>query len=185
MKIYTKTGDAGSTGLYGGKRVRKDDLRVNAYGSVDEANAVLGLARAQVADEELEQVLAQLQNVLFDLGADLATPLDSVYRKNIAAINEDDIENLEGLIDRFEIELKPLKAFILPGGHPAAATLHLARAIARRAERAVVHLQATETLNELTMVYLNRLADLLFVLARAVNARAGVSEDNWQVKGRV
>jgi cob(I)alamin adenosyltransferase len=183
MKIYTKTGDEGLTGLYGGERVRKDSLRVSAYGSVDEANAAIGVALTQLQDTELTEVLTSLQHALFDVGADLATP-PSRYRANIAPLTESDVAAIEQLIDRFEAELPLLKQFILPGGHPAAAGLQLARAVVRRAEREVVALALHEEVNRQVGVYLNRLSDLLFVLARAVNHRSGTAEPTWQVGGR-
>ena len=184
MKLYTKTGDAGETGLYGGLRVAKDSLRVQAYGSVDEANAALGLVRAQSSDGGVNEDLAYLQNALFDLGADLATPLEARQRAGLEPIDEADIARLEALIDRYDAQLEPLKSFILPGGHGAAAALHLARTVVRRAEREVVALGREEDLNPQVRVFLNRLSDLLFVLARIVNMRMGVSETRWAVKGR-
>lgn len=184
MKIYTKTGDEGSTALYGGERVSKDDLRVSAYGSVDEANAAIGIARAQLEDLETDDNLEKIQNALFDLGADLATPAESPYRKNLLPISEDDVAELERLIDYYQEDMQALKTFILPGGHPSAAALHLARTITRRAERDVVSLASKETLNPQALIYLNRLSDLLFVMARVVNMQHGVSEVRWQVKGR-
>ena len=184
MKLYTKTGDKGETGLYGGERVSKAALRVAAYGAVDEANAVIGLARAQLGDSALDEVLASVQHGLFDLGADLATPLASRYRRNVTPLEDEDVHALERLIDRFDAELEPLAAFILPGGHPAGAALHLARTVVRRAEREVVALAQREAVNEAALVYLNRLSDLLFVLARVVNARAGEPEAQWRREGR-
>ena len=184
MKIYTKTGDEGTTGLYGGERVAKDDLRVAAYGAVDEANAVLGVARSFFADVSVSEDLGNIQNALFDVGADLATPQDSSYRKQIVPIDEEDVKGLEDLIDKYEAELEPLKNFILPGGHEEAAALHLARTVVRRAEREVVTLGRSESLNPQVAIYLNRLSDLLFVMARIVNMRTGVSETRWHVKGR-
>jgi cob(I)alamin adenosyltransferase len=182
MKIYTKTGDKGETGLYGGERVAKDSLRVSAYGTVDEANSAIGIARAHLSDEEIDKDLAHLQNALFDVGADLATPNDSKYRKNVSPIDEQDVDYLEHLIDRYDNT--PLTNFILPGGHPSSAALHLARTIARRAERDIITLKREEQINEYVAVFLNRLSDLLFVMARVVNARAGISEVKWHVKGR-
>jgi cob(I)alamin adenosyltransferase len=182
MKIYTKTGDKGETGLYGGERVAKDSLRVSAYGTVDEANSAIGIARAHLSDEEIDKDLAHLQNALFDVGADLATPNDSKYRKNVSPIDEQDVDYLEQLIDRYDNT--PLTNFILPGGHPSSAALHLARTIARRAEREVITLKREEQINEHVAVFLNRLSDLLFVMARVVNARVGISEVKWYVKGR-
>ncbi len=184
MKIYTKTGDTGETGLYGGERVPKHHLRVQAYGTVDEVNASLGLARAALVDTELDDCLAAVQNALFDVGADLATRQDSKYRKNIVAIDEADIAYIEGLIDRFDEELEPLSNFILPGGHPASAALQMARTICRRAEREVVSLAEHESINTQVAVYLNRLSDLLFTMARVVNKRADIAETRWHVKGR-
>ncbi|MDZ7705872.1 MAG: cob(I)yrinic acid a,c-diamide adenosyltransferase [Trueperaceae bacterium] len=195
MKIYTKTGDRGETALYGGQRVAKDDARVSAYGTVDEANAAVGMARAALQTDQtetdqtdlqtdLDATLAHLQNALFDVGADLATPLDSRYRANIAAIDEADIRHLEATIDRYEAGLEPLQAFILPGGHPASAALQLARATIRRAERETVALARHDQINPHVGVFLNRFSDLLFVLARAVNTNAGHSETRWHVKGR-
>lgn len=185
MKIYTKTGDAGETGLYGGERVPKDALRVNAYGTVDEANAAIGVARSSFADVTLNEDLAAIQNALFDVGADLATPHDSKYRSKITAIDAQDVTHLESLIDRYEEKLEPLQNFILPGGHEASAALHLARTIVRRAEREVTHLARQEEVNAQVAIYLNRLSDLLFVMARVMNTKLGISEKRWHVKGRV
>lgn len=184
MKIYTKTGDAGTTALYGGERVAKDALRVAAYGTVDEANAAIGVARAQLGDIQLDKELAGIQNTLFDVGADLATPEESRYRKNLMPIDEADVAVVEKLIDKHDAELAPLKNFILPGGNQAAAALQLARAVVRRAEREVVQLAQHEAVNPQVTIYLNRLSDLLFVLARVANMKSGVSETRWQVKGR-
>ncbi len=184
MKIYTKTGDAGETGLYGGERVKKFSKRVSSYGTVDEANSAIGLARAHSSDSELDEVLAQIQNALFDVGADLATPTGSKYEKNLVRIDAQDVENLEHLIDRFQVECPPWSNFIHPGGTPAAAALHMARTITRRAERDVLELETLEASNHAVAVYLNRLSDFLFILARVVNARAAVSEAGWHVKGR-
>jgi cob(I)alamin adenosyltransferase len=184
MKIYTKTGDAGETGLYGGERVKKYSVRVSSYGTVDEANSAIGLARAHSSDPEIDAVLAQIQNALFDVGADLATPSGSKYEKNLTRIDAQDVANLEQTIDRFQEECPPWSNFIHPGGTPAAATLQLARAITRRAEREVLELESLEETNHHVIVYLNRLSDFLFILARVVNVRAGVSEAAWHVKGR-
>ncbi len=184
MKLYTKTGDGGETGLYGGMRVPKDSLRVGAYGAVDEANAVLGLVRTHSTDASINDDLAYLQNALFDLGADLATPLDARQREQLEPINAGDVARLETMIDHYDAGLEPLKAFILPGGHDAAAALHLARTVVRRAEREVVALSREEKLNPQVAIFLNRLSDLLFVLARVLNMKMGVSETRWQAKGR-
>ena len=171
-KVYTKTGDGGETALVGGRRVSKASPRVEAYGDVDELNSAIGLARAYLQDEELDRVCAHIQNDLFTLGGDLASPADV----HVPRITEEFIAVLEERSDQFLSQLDPLKEFILPGGSPAGATLHLARAVARRAERKVVALSLQEEINADAMVYLNRLSDLLFILARLVNKRAGVAE---------
>jgi len=182
MKIYTRTGDSGSTGLFGGQRVLKHHLRIEAYGTVDETNAFLGEARNKTAgpesSDELRAVLRRLQNELFVLGADLATPLDA--KASMPRVEPGHIEALESLIDRYDDDIPPLKHFILPGGCPAAAALHVTRTVCRRAERATVALKDHEPINELAVVYLNRLSDLLFVLARWANWQAGVDEEAWK-----
>ncbi len=186
MKIYTKTGDQGQTGLYGADRVGKDHPRVEAYGTVDEANSAIGLARAAlpVAHADMQADLEYLQNALFDLGADLATRAGGSYEKNLARMDAQDVEKLETLIDRYQEEAPQFTGFIHPSGHPAAAALHLARTLARRAERRVVELMRYEEVNGEAMRYLNRLSDLLFTLARVVNKREGFSEEKWLVKKR-
>ena len=171
-KVYTKTGDAGETSLVGGKRVSKADLRVAAFGDVDELNSLLGIARTFLAQPELDAVLGRLQNELFILGADLASPMDVFLRR----VDDVLVGELEQLIDTFLAELEPLQEFILPSGSQAGAFLHLARTVARRAERSVVALAAENTINPQTLIYLNRISDFLFVFARAVNRRAGVPE---------
>jgi cob(I)alamin adenosyltransferase len=177
MKIYTKTGDAGETGLWGGQRVSKDSARVQAYGTVDECNAAIGVARASGVEAGLDAILARIQDQLFVVGADLATPGAAA---NIPRVGPEEIAFLERSIDALEEHLEPLKQFILPGGTPAAAQLHLARTICRRAERWVVALsREAPAPNEQVGVYLNRLSDCLFVLARAANARAGVPDTPW------
>ena len=182
MKIYTRTGDEGTTALYGGERVPKDANRVEAYGTVDEANALLGVARTQLGSlEEFDALLAGLQNALFDVGADLATS-EPRYRARIVPLTKDDVAGLEAEIDRLEADLPELRAFILPGGHPAAASLHHARTVVRRAERRTASLMHAEAVNIQVAIYLNRLSDLLFVLARAVNAAAGVQDPEWQAR---
>jgi cob(I)alamin adenosyltransferase len=182
MKIYTKTGDDGTTGLYGGGRVRKDHIRIEAFGTVDELNASLGAARTEALPPEIDQLLVRIQNELFDLGAELATPQPSV--QGIAVVGDREIGSLESSIDAFENRLSPLKAFILPGGTRPSAALHLARTICRRAERRVLTLkaQAGEQVSQQTVIYLNRLSDLLFVLARAANAAGGHADVEWQRK---
>jgi cob(I)alamin adenosyltransferase len=177
VKIYTKTGDAGETGLWGGLRVRKDALRVHAYGTVDECNAAVGLARASAIDPGLDLLLAEVQNQLFVVGADLATP--GAGSAAIPRVGANEVSFLETSIDALEAELEPLKQFILPGGTPAAAHLHLARTICRRAERWVVSLGGEEMLNPHVQIYLNRLSDFLFVAARSANARAATPDVPW------
>jgi cob(I)alamin adenosyltransferase len=172
-RVYTRTGDQGQTSLVGGARVSKASIRVDAYGDVDELNSVIGIARARSDDKEIDEVLGVIQNDLFTLGADLASPADI----DVPRIGEAFVNVLEELADRFLAKLDPLKEFILPGGSEAGAILHLARTVARRAERRVVELSQIEELNSETIVYLNRLSDLLFILARVVNHRAGVPEE--------
>ena len=178
MKLYTRTGDAGETSLFGGTRARKDDPRVDAYGEVDELNAWLGLARASSIDPELATALQQLQRDLFALGAQLADPADRIAaRVTKAALVDDDVTRLERLIDKMEEELPPLRRFILAGGAPAGAALHVARTVCRRAERRIVALDPP--VDPVLLRYVNRLSDLLFVLARVANHRAGVPEIEW------
>ncbi len=178
MKIYTRTGDAGETSLFDGTRVRKDEARVDAYGEVDEVNAHLGLARASCPDAELGAELAQLQRDLFALGARLADPAEKIAaRVTKAEIGDDDVARLERVIDRYEAELPPLRRFILAGGSPCGAALHVARAVCRRAERRMVALGSA--VDPVLLRYVNRLSDLLFVLARAANHRAGAAETEW------
>lgn len=178
MKIYTKTGDAGDTSLLGGKRVAKSSLRIEAYGTVDELNSHIGVVRASALPPEIDDALLHVQSKLFSLGSDLATPL-SETSVSIDRIEEADIKRLEEAIDRFDKQLPPLKNFILPDGTPVAAQLHIARTVCRRAERAVDALGRQEQIGALPLMYLNRLADLLFVLARYANHLAGVSETLW------
>jgi cob(I)alamin adenosyltransferase len=180
MKIYTKTGDRGETGLFGGPRVSKDAPRIEAYGTVDELNCMLGVIRALAIESDVDSLLRQIQNELFDLGAQLATPDPAAH--HTALIGPRQITALEAAIDRFEERLDPLKQFILPGGTPAAAQLHLARTVCRRAERRLVTLvnRSAEPIAEDLVIYLNRLSDLLFVLAREVNRAAGCPDVPWQ-----
>lgn len=177
MRIYTRSGDDGETGLFGGKRVSKDDARVRAYGDVDELNAQIGMAATHGIG--LEDTLQEIQRDLFGLGADLATPLNDPASEKVARIGPERVERLETLIDEHEAENTPLTSFILPGGAPGAAALHVCRAVCRRAERSVVGLAASEAVNAHAIVYLNRLSDLLFVLARWVNRKQGVDEQTW------
>jgi cob(I)alamin adenosyltransferase len=174
-RIYTRGGDAGQTSLGDGSRRLKDDLRVEAYGTVDEANAAIGLARLH-ASAEIDQALARIQNDLFDLGADLCRPGDASDGK--LRVIQSQVDRLEAEIDGFNAALEPLKSFVLPGGTPTAASLHLARTITRRAERLVVTLGQEEPINPVALRYLNRLSDLLFVLSRAAN-RNGMDDVLW------
>lgn len=180
MKIYTKKGDHGETGLFGGSRVSKNHVRVEAYGDVDELNALLGLARTASLPEAIHGVLQRLQRELFQLGAGLAAP--DPNRQTATPIVDSHISRIENDIDRFEDGLPPLKQFILPGGGQAAATLHFARAVCRRAERRVVSLgnKDNEPVPGNAIPYLNRLSDLLFVLARAANAHEGIDDVIWE-----
>jgi cob(I)alamin adenosyltransferase len=181
MKIYTKTGDSGETSLFGGGRVRKDAARITAYGSVDELNSMLGVAVSFSEDESLNKIIGDIQTDLFSLGADLATPMH-VTSASVVRVNEGQCARLEVLIDDFEEELDPLKNFILPGGTRSAALLHGARTVCRRAEREVVHCAQSEEINPAVIIYLNRLSDLLFVLARVVNKRNGFKDIPWRPK---
>jgi cob(I)alamin adenosyltransferase len=180
MKIYTKTGDAGETGLFGGPRVRKDDVRIEAYGTVDELNAALGLARCEPLPEAIEQCLLRVQSELFSVGAELATP--EPEKHGTALVGDSHILALERAIDDLEAHLPPLRQFILPGGSRGTAAMHLARGICRRAERRVVTLaeQPQANVSERIVRYLNRLGDYLFVAARAVARDAGQPELLWE-----
>jgi len=180
MKIYTRTGDLGETGLMGGARVPKDHVRVTAYGEVDETNAVLGVVLAHSRVAKVNDLLRGIQRDLFALGAELADVRPAGKgRKAKAAVTKALVTRLEKAIDAHERGLPPLRAFILPGGSRAGALLHLARTVCRRAERSVVGLARTAKVDPLAIVYLNRLSDLLFVLARYENARAGEPEETW------
>lgn len=185
MKIYTRRGDTGQTDLFGGDRVRKEDLRVEAYGQVDELNACIGSAVASGAQQDLSQQCARIQSALFDLGSFLATP-DPAHRKKarIPELAPDDVAALEGEIDRLDAELSPLESFILPGGTPPAAAFHVARTVCRRAERSCTALDAREPLGGSALRYLNRLSDLLFVMARTENSRAGVADVPWSPRSQ-
>jgi cob(I)alamin adenosyltransferase len=176
-RIYTRGGDAGETSLGDGQRVSKADLRVEAYGAVDELNALLGVVLAREAPAEFRPWLERIQNELFDLGADLAVPLEDTKRER-TRITEEQVERLENLCDEVNERLEPLRSFVLPGGTEPAALLHLARTVCRRAERVTVALAAQEDVTPEALAYLNRLSDLLFILARAANA--GGEEPLWQ-----
>lgn len=177
LKIYTKTGDDGNTGLQGGKRVSKSDLRILAYGAVDEINSCLGITLAIGTDADVAKLLTKIQNELFVAGSDLSNPDLSNTKTRIT---ESMIDSMEKSIDRFEEELAPLANFILPGGNKTAAHLHLARTVTRRAETLVVALSEQERINPICQRYLNRLSDLLFVLARVANKRDGTGDVVWK-----
>ena len=183
MKLYTKTGDDGTTGLFGGARVKKASARVDAYGTVDELNAAIGMARAQPLDPFCEGVLAEVQADLFTLGAELATVPGKEDRLQMPLVGPADASRLEHAIDVADEGLAPLKNFVLPGGTPAAAALHFARTVARRAERAVLTLDESEPVRSDIVIYLNRASDLLFVLARRANAVARVPDIPWTPSG--
>ena len=178
MKIYTKTGDKGDTRLFDGTQVRKNDPRVEAYGNVDELNSFVGAAASFLDDDELRQILMDIQRDLFSVGAQLADPKQH-GRKQKSKLDPARIAALEETIDRFETELPPLRQFILAGGGPAGAMLHVARTVCRRAERRVVALADSVEIDPLTIEYLNRLSDFLFVMARLVNQRNGQQEIPW------
>jgi cob(I)alamin adenosyltransferase len=183
MKIYTKTGDGGTTGLFGGARVDKDDERVEAYGTVDEVNAVLGTARAASPPAELDLLLERVQADLFVVGAELATVPGNEGKLPMQLVSAEDCERLERAIDAMETKLAPLKSFILPGGSPAAAALHHARTVCRRAERRVLRASRTAAVRPEVLVYLNRLSDFLFVAARQTNHLAGIADVPWAPRG--
>jgi len=179
-RIYTRTGDQGETGLFGGQRVSKASTRVEAYGDVDELNSVIGLAAAQIDDAAIREKLEVLQSDLFDIGAHLASgEMADRLRSRIPQLPRDRVAEMEHWIDQAEAELPPLKAFILPGGTPGGATLHVARCVCRRAERRVVAMRTETDVDEVVLRYLNRLSDLLFTLARLANHRAGTPESKW------
>ena len=181
MPIYTRTGDEGTTGLFGGGRVPKDHPRVVAYGEVDELNAAIGLARATPPTELADGLLETVQRDLFALGGHLATPDPAKVAKALerATLSEERIREFERAIDAADTELAPLRAFVLPAGTPKAAALHLARTICRRAERSVVRLAREDQVPPLFVIYLNRLSDLLFTLARLANHRGGAGDVTW------
>ncbi len=179
-RIYTKTGDEGMTGLGGGQRVPKDSQRVKTYGTVDELNSQIGVALATGLCERLAVELALVQNELFDLGSDLATPAVSQVRHPVPTVEARHIEKLERLIDEFNEVVGPLANFLLPGGIPGAAQLHVARTVCRRAEREATTLARDESIGATVLPYLNRLSDALFVMARYENHERGVTEPLWQ-----
>ena len=186
-RVYTRTGDHGETALVGGRRVPKDSPRIEAYGTIDELNAIIGLARVFNADRKksgkrhrwLDEVLRRLQNELFDLGSELATPADATY-EGMFRVSAEQVTALERLMDECQKELTPLKSFILPGGGPVGGFLHQARTVCRRAERRVLELSRVEAIGEWPLKYVNRLSDLLFVLSRWVGKHLGETEYLWE-----
>ncbi len=180
-KIYTRTGDDGTTALADGSRVPKEDLRIEAYGTVDEANSAIGVARTYLTETpDLDGMLERIQNDMFDLGADLATPLRDDLEWEPLRIIDAQIERLEGEIDTLNATLEPLRSFVLPAGHPGAAALHLSRTITRRAERLAVRLSRETEVNSPAIKYLNRLSDFLFVAARFVNLQCAQGDVLWK-----
>ena len=185
MKIYTKTGDKGTTALFGGTRVPKDHIRIESYGTVDELNSYIGLIRDQEIDTHYKNILIEIQDRLFTVGANLATPEDKTVLKNGKSrlqnlgIIESDIQLLEKEIDTMETQLPQMTHFVLPGGHPTVSHCHIARCICRRAERLTVHLSHNESIPEITISYLNRLSDYLFVLARKLTLDLNAEEIKW------
>ncbi len=181
MKIYTKTGDKGETSLFGGQRVWKDNLRISAYGTADELNSILGVAVNEITNKELREVINSIQNDLFTLGSDLASPLEKENNSfTIPRVNVLFVERLEKLIDNYDSKLPPLRNFIIPGGTKGAGLLHLARTVCRRAEREVISLANVESITEEIKIYLNRLSDLLFVLARFENFSSNHPDIEWK-----
>lgn len=179
MKIYTKTGDDGSTGLFNGQRVKKYAPRVETYGTVDELNSIIGLARAFNPKQPLEKHLEIISNILFNLGSDLATPYFPEPKFAVVRLKETAIDYLENLIDDYTEKLPPLRSFILPGGTPVSAHLHQARTVCRRAERLVVELSKNEDIGPLPVIFLNRLSDYLFTAARYSNFLDGINDNEW------
>jgi cob(I)alamin adenosyltransferase len=177
VKIYTKTGDDGSTGLIGGNRVRKSSPRIIAYGEVDELNSSLGIVISLKLDADIADLLTKIQNDLFVVGADLASP---DLKNTTNRVTDDMVQFIESNIDKLEMELDPISYFILPGGDTIASHIHMARAISRRAETSVVHLAEIEEINKTCKIYINRLADLLFVIARVVNKRKMIKDIAWK-----
>lgn len=183
MKIYTKTGDKGETSLFGGERVSKSDIRLEAYGTIDELNSFIGIAVCEVVDEGIKKILNKIQHQLFVIGADLATPDTEKNKKlNIQRTPKDFYLELENIIDDYESRLSELKNFILPGGSRGAAILHICRTITRRAERAAAALKSRVKIEDSIIIFLNRLSDLFFVLARYENKISGTPDVQWDMK---
>jgi cob(I)alamin adenosyltransferase len=181
MKIYTKTGDTGSTSLFGGKRVSKADLRIEAYGTIDELNAHVGLLRDQEVNKKREVILIEIQDRLFTIGSILAVEPGNTKVK-VPALLADDISVLEKEIDTMDAQLPPMRSFVLPGGHPSVSVCHITRTVCRRAERLVIALDAVEKVDVLVIQYLNRLSDFLFMLSRKMAQEAGATETPWTAR---
>lgn len=179
MKIYTKTGDAGTTSLFGGKRVSKSDLRIDTYGTVDELNSWIGLLRDQPVNEKRQSVLIEIQDRLFTIGSLLATEPGNTKVKT-PPLRDEDVNYLEREIDNMDAQLPPMRAFVLPGGHPSVSFCHITRTVCRRAERLVIALHAAEPVNALIIKYLNRLSDYLFVLSRLMAQELKATETPWK-----
>lgn len=180
MKIYTKTGDEGMTSLVGGKRVPKNSVRLESYGTVDELNSYLGLIRSFLVDAVVEEELVEIQSRLFDVGGNLATDPEDERMKGRLGIKESDIERLERGIDRMDAEVPPMKFFVLPGGNQAVSFCHIARTVCRRAERRILDLSAEAEVDALVLKYINRLSDYLFMLSRKLAHDEGIEEIKWQ-----
>jgi cob(I)alamin adenosyltransferase len=180
MKIYTKTGDKGGTSLFNGERVRKNSLRVNCYGTTDELNSIIGLARAFGAEDDLDADLKMISHALFNLGSDLATPLTPTPKHEPPRITKEQIEGLESLIDKYTAIIPPIRYFVLPGGSKRGAFLHQARTVCRRSERLVSELLEHEELGENTLAYINRLSDYLFVASRYANFKENIEDIKWE-----
>jgi cob(I)alamin adenosyltransferase len=181
MKIYTKTGDTGSTSLFGGKRVSKADLRIEAYGTIDELNAHVGLLRDQDVNKKREKILVEVQDRLFTIGSILAVEPGNTKVK-VPALLVDDISVLEKEIDAMDVQLPPMRSFVLPGGHPSVSICHITRTVCRRAERLVIALDAVEKTDALVIQYLNRLSDFLFMLSRKIAQETGATETPWTAR---
>lgn len=185
MRLYTRSGDDGTTGLFGGDRVSKDHPRVIAYGTADETNAAIGIAVAHAVGDDpaigrIREILTELQSRLFDVGADLATPPDSPHADKVRRIAEDDVKRLEDWIDEIDDANEPLRTFVLPGGTKLAAHLHLARTISRRAERTIITARESVGISDALVHFMNRTSDLLFAMARRANGAAGIDDVPWQ-----
>jgi cob(I)alamin adenosyltransferase len=190
MKLYTRTGDDGTTGLFSGARVSKDHPRIEAYGTVDELNAVLGLVlaacdRTHAFEQRVHEVVSVLQSRLFDIGADLATPEGAKQQARIHRIDDEDVSEAEGWIDEMEAANPPLRSFVMPAGTELAARLHLARTVCRRAERTIISLGSIEPVGEPLLRYMNRLSDLFFAMARRANHERGIPDAPWTPKKSV